>query len=274
MHADIPSVDSWPSVTKRNCSHNYQVTRFFVWIWNCPSLYGNNIAEGCLRTGCWEREEGGGKERKCCLRAGQPSRSDRPWAHSASQSTDTQASYPERQAIEACSWPLTPHLQLRLKIPEALPPLPHTSEWRRATNQGPSVCQINSTSSSTRTLTSVLTYCMTGLVKYLPVKVVTAYHLKMDEQPTPETSCVPNITETMDNTQHNISTDLSQWITIINLHKTECNATLFSRKPLQRNRSLVTVVAVHGWTVPVAAVQRSNVKYTTTQIGRRFTCMY
>jgi len=51
---------------------------------------------------------------------------------------------------------------------------------------------------------------MTGLLKYLPVKVVTANHLKMDEQPTPETSCVTNITETMDIIQHNISTDLSQ----------------------------------------------------------------
>jgi len=159
----------------------------------------------------WERkiEKEGGKKRKCCLRAGQPSRSDRPWAHSASQSTDTQASYPERQASEACSWPLTPHLQMSLKIPEALPPLPHTSKWCRATNHGPSARQINSTSSSTRPLTSVLTYCMTGLLKYPSVNVVTANHLKMDEQRIPETSCVPNITETVDNIQHNISTDLS-----------------------------------------------------------------
>jgi hypothetical protein len=111
------------------------------------------------------------------------------------------------------STPPTPpnptQLQPRLKIPEALPPLPHTSEWRSATNQEPSVYQINSTSSSTRPLTTALIYGMTDLLQYLSVKVVTANHLKIDEQPNPETSCVPNITQTMDNIQHNISTDLS-----------------------------------------------------------------
>jgi hypothetical protein len=62
------------------------------------------------------------------------------------------------------------------------PPPPHTSEWRSDTNQEPSVCQINSTSSSTRPLTTALTYCMTGLLQYLPIKVVTANHLKMNSQ--------------------------------------------------------------------------------------------